>query len=83
MKQTKKKTNVFEIIFFIGYIIEKCEEGSGFWEKVPGMVIGNSHTVKGLKDGKSYQFRVKAENIYGVSEPLTGNKIIAKNPFGK
>ncbi|XP_052825204.1 twitchin isoform X2 [Octopus bimaculoides] len=64
-----------------GYILEKCEEGSNFWEKVPGLIAGTSHTVKGLKDGKSYQFRVKAENMYGVSEPLVSKKVVAKNPF--
>ncbi|XP_071104533.1 twitchin-like isoform X3 [Haliotis cracherodii] len=64
-----------------GYIIEKCEEGSTLWEKVPGLPTGTSHLVKGLKEGKTYQFRVKAENIYGTGEPLIGNKVLAKNPF--
>ncbi|XP_041366543.1 twitchin-like isoform X3 [Gigantopelta aegis] len=64
-----------------GYVVEKCEEGSTYWEKVPGMPTGTSHTVKGLQNGKTYQFRVKAENIYGVGEPLVGSKVLAKNPF--
>ncbi|XP_076471204.1 twitchin-like [Babylonia areolata] len=64
-----------------GYVVEKQEEGSNVWEKVPGIVSGTSHTVKGLKDGKGYKFRVKAENIYGTGEPLEGEKVIAKNPF--
>ncbi|ESO91796.1 hypothetical protein LOTGIDRAFT_91265, partial [Lottia gigantea] len=64
-----------------GYIVEKQEEGSNIWEKVPGMVTGTSHNVRGLKDGKHYTFRVKAENIYGTGEPLVGDKMLAKNPF--
>ena len=66
-----------------GYVIEKQEEGSNTWEKVPGLITDTSHTVKGLKEGKTYKFRVKAENLYGVSEPLEGNRVTAKNPFGQ
>ncbi|XP_059156398.1 twitchin-like isoform X4 [Physella acuta] len=64
-----------------GYVVEKCEEGSTFWEKVPGLVKDESIVAKGLKDGKNYKFRVKAENVYGVGEPLESQKITAKNPF--
>ena len=64
-------------------MIEKQEEGSNTWEKVPGLITDTSHTVKGLKEGKTYKFRVKAENLYGVSEPLEGNRVTAKNPFGQ
>ncbi|XP_021346443.1 twitchin-like isoform X8 [Mizuhopecten yessoensis] len=64
------------------YIVEKCEEGSTTWEKVPGIVKGTSHPIKGLKEGKKYKFRVKAENMYGVSEPLETTKpTLAKNPY--
>ncbi|KAL8579176.1 hypothetical protein ACOMHN_010760 [Nucella lapillus] len=64
-----------------GYILEKQEEGSNTWEKVPAMISDTSYTVKGLKEGKAYKFRVKAENMYGVSDPLEGAKVTAKNPF--
>jgi hypothetical protein len=66
-----------------GYVVEKQEEGTNRWEKVPGLVTGTSHTVKGLENGKQYKFRVKAENVYGVGEPLEGNRVTAKNPFGE
>lgn len=66
------------------YVVEKQEEGSTYWEKVPGVVSGNSLPVKGLTEGKKYKFRVKAENIYGAGEPLETEKpVLAKNPFGK
>jgi len=30
-------------------VVEKCEENSERWEKVPGVVSGTSHTVPDLK----------------------------------
>lgn len=40
--------------------------------------------VGGLHEGKEYQFRVKAVNAEGESEPLeTDTSIIAKNPYGE
>ena len=39
--------------------------------------------VTGLEPGKKYEFRVKAKNEEGESDPLDGeNPIIAKDPFG-
>ncbi|XP_064634017.1 twitchin-like isoform X9 [Lineus longissimus] len=64
-----------------GYVVEKLDPTTGMWERVPGVVNGTSHPVRDLVDGKKYQFRVKAENMYGTSEPLTTGEIIAKNPF--
>ncbi|XP_070200689.1 twitchin-like isoform X4 [Littorina saxatilis] len=64
-----------------GYIVEKQEDLTNTWEKCPGIITATNYTVKGLKDGKGYKFRVKAENLYGVSEPLEGSRVIAKNPF--
>lgn len=41
-------------------------------------------TVTGLEPGKKYEFRVKAVNEEGESEPLqTDGSILAKDPFGK
>ncbi|XP_052706840.1 twitchin-like isoform X1 [Crassostrea angulata] len=65
-----------------GYVVEKQEEGSSLWEKVTGIGSGTTMPVKGLKEGKKYKFRVKAENIYGAGEPLeTSKPTLAKNPF--
>ena len=72
------------VVVFEGYDVERCEDGSSFWEAVPGLVNGTSHVVKGLVDGTKYKFRVKAQNIYGTSEPVTTDKTtLAKNPFGE
>ncbi|CAF4536552.1 unnamed protein product [Rotaria sp. Silwood1] len=65
-----------------GYIIEKCPENSDKWEKVPGVFTQPKGTVKDLETNKKYKFRVKAENIYGISDPLeTTSSIIVKPPF--
>ncbi len=48
------------------------------------MVANNSIKVKDLEKGKKYKFRVKAENAFGVSEPIETDKaILAKDPYGK
>ena len=40
--------------------------------------------VTDLKEGHRYQFRIKAVNSEGVSQPLTADgEIIAKDPWGK
>ena len=68
----------------LGYIVEKCEDGSSFWEEAPGVVKGEKHVIKGLDKGKKYKFRVKAENPYGKSEPAeTEKSTLAKNPYGQ
>ncbi|KAF2885739.1 hypothetical protein ILUMI_20443 [Ignelater luminosus] len=64
-----------------GYIVEVSEYGSDSWRPVPGYCPKPSHTVRGLTEGKKYIFRVRAENIYGVSEPLEGKPVVAKSPF--
>jgi len=62
--------------------VEKCEEGTNLWEKVPGSPTGDSQVVKGLEPGKKYLFRVKAQNKLGLGEPcVIGKAVLAKNPY--
>ena len=66
------------------YVVEKCQDGFNFWEKVPGIVKDNTINVKELEKGKKYKFRVRAANMYGESDPAeTSKSILAKNPYGK
>lgn len=64
-----------------GYVVEKTEANYNMWKVVPGYCPKCEFTVKGLDEGKSYRFRVRAENMYGVSDPLEGKPVEAKNPF--
>jgi len=68
----------------LGYVIERKEVGDDYWTTLPDVVTGTAHKVKGLKKGKKYQFRVRAENLYGLGDPVdTEGSILAKNPYGK
>ena len=53
------------------------------WVKVAPHCLENICPVKGLEEGKQYEFRVAAENLHGQSEPLMiAEPITAKWPFG-
>ncbi|PAV56317.1 hypothetical protein WR25_15732 isoform E [Diploscapter pachys] len=62
------------------YIVEVQEGHSGQWKKI-GETKGTDFKVKDLKENGEYKFRVKAVNSQGESDPLTGDTIIAKNPY--
>lgn len=55
------------------------------WVKVAPHCLENSCPVRGLEEGKEYEFRVIAENLHGLSEPLTLTEgpVTAKWPFSK
>lgn len=65
------------------YQVEKFDKEQGRWVPV-GRTSANTTEldVRGLQEGHEYQFRVKAINDEGDSEPLdTDGSIIAKNPY--
>lgn len=66
-----------------GYVVEKLDPLTNNW--IPCGRADKDETefdVTGLQQGKPYQFRVKAVNAEGESEPLvTDGPIIAKNPY--
>ena len=64
------------------YIVERADAGTDKWVKVTSFVRSPEYDVRGLEEGKKYKFRVRAENIHGISEPLETDKdITAKHPF--
>ncbi|GIY50159.1 twitchin [Caerostris extrusa] len=65
-----------------GYQVEKCEVGVERWTPVSSFCPTTSCVARNLDEGKQYRFRVRAENMHGVSEPLEGKPVYAKNPFG-
>ncbi|OZC09937.1 hypothetical protein X798_03043 [Onchocerca flexuosa] len=64
-----------------GYRIEYQEADTPNWVRVIEAVGGTTYTVRGLDHGKQYRFRVRAENVMGLSEPLVGAPVVAKDPF--
>ncbi|CAG5115700.1 unnamed protein product [Candidula unifasciata] len=64
------------------YIVEKQDKATGKWEPVSKFVRGTKYEVLGLLEGHEYNFRVSAENEYGVGEPLeTVLSVVAQHPF--
>lgn len=65
------------------YQVEKLDSKTGRWVPV-GRTDGNETEmdIKGLQEGHDYNFRVRAINDEGESEPLeTDASITAKNPY--
>lgn len=51
-----------------GYLIDALEKGQNKWVKCATVRTMN-HTIKSLREGAEYFFRVRAENHAGLSEP--------------
>ena len=67
-----------------GYIVEKMEKDGDLYERVtPSLVPSLTYVVTDLKEDVEYQFRVRAENAAGVSEPSRSSQLInAADPIG-
>lgn len=68
----------------MGYIIEKLAKGKERWERCNDYLVPLlTYTVKGLEEGKEYQFRARAENAAGISEPSRITPFVkAVDPIG-
>lgn len=69
----------------INYIVDKRETSRANWAQVTSKISAQQtdYSVEKLIEGREYQFRIHAENKYGVGDPILTNPIVAKNPFGK
>lgn len=66
-----------------GYIVEQKDAHTGEWKKVMETPDTNA-SIKGLKEGEMYQFRVKAVNKAGPGQPSDpSDRQVAKPRFGK
>lgn len=65
-----------------GFLVEYQEEGEKEWDEWKTVSIPESH-VTGLEDGKTYRFRVRAENAIGLSRPDTTVPILCQEKLGE
>lgn len=64
-----------------GFLVEYQEEGAKDWEEWKTVSIPETH-VTGLEEGKTYRFRVRAENAIGLSRPDTTVPILCQEKLG-
>lgn len=65
------------------YVVEKCDVSRGDWVTALSSCGKAGCRIGKLIPGKEYVFRVRAENRFGISDPLTSERMVAKFPFGK
>lgn len=67
------------------YIVDKRETSRANWAQVSAKFKGENLelNVEKLIEGHEYQFRIRAENTWGVGDPIITNPVIAKNPFSE
>lgn len=67
------------------YIVDKRETSRATWAQVCAKFKGDilEFNVEKLIEGREYQFRIRAENMWGVGEAFITNPVIAKNPFSE
>uniref|UniRef100_A0A1I8J9R7 non-specific serine/threonine protein kinase n=1 Tax=Macrostomum lignano TaxID=282301 RepID=A0A1I8J9R7_9PLAT len=62
------------------YIVEKQDSKTGEWKPLSKFVRRTEYEAFGLEEGKPVKFRVRAENQYGVSEPLELETSVVPQP---
>lgn len=63
------------------YSVEKRDTSQANWKMVCSSVVRATFKIPNLVKGSQYQFRVRAENKYGVSPALNSSDIIAEDQF--
>uniref|UniRef100_H2YFD1 Titin n=1 Tax=Ciona savignyi TaxID=51511 RepID=H2YFD1_CIOSA len=63
------------------YVIERRETSRPTWAMVSGSAQGTELAVQKLIQNHEYEFRISAENKYGIGQSLVTEPIIVKNPF--
>nr|XP_046189939.1 titin-like [Oncorhynchus gorbuscha] len=65
------------------YVVEKRDTTTTSWKTVSSTVARTSIKVPRLTQGTEYQFRIAAENRYGVSHAVESASVVAQYPFEK
>lgn len=76
--QPPKLTNGGTII---AYMIELYELNSKDWVTLTKSCQGNGYKARNLQPNTSYQFRIRAENIFGRSKPGNLSEIVQTSSF--
>ena len=64
------------------YTVERRERFMKTWTMESNSVMNTTYTVTRLQENTAYEFRVSAENMYGVGEPLEGEEsVVCKSPY--
>jgi len=63
------------------YSVEKRETSQANWKMVCSSVVRATFKIPNLVKGTQYQFRVRAENKFGVSQSLTSSEIVAQHQY--
>ncbi|NXT26686.1 TITIN protein, partial [Syrrhaptes paradoxus] len=63
------------------YIIEKKDAHRDLWMPVTSATIKTTCKIPKLLEGREYQIRIYAENLYGISDPLISDEMKAKDRF--
>lgn len=69
----------------MGYVLEMMMKGDENFTRCNDFLVPVlSYTVRNLREGKQYQFRVRAENAAGVSDPSRSTPMVkATDAVGK
>lgn len=65
------------------YIVLKRETSTAVWSEVSATVARTMIKVMKLTTGEEYQFRIKAENRFGISDHIDSACIVVKLPYSK
>uniref|UniRef100_A0A674JYI5 Titin n=1 Tax=Terrapene triunguis TaxID=2587831 RepID=A0A674JYI5_9SAUR len=65
------------------YIVLKRETSTAAWSEVSATVARSIIKVMKLTTGEEYQFRIKAENRFGISDHIDSQCVTVKLPYSK
>lgn len=65
------------------YIVLKRETSTAAWSEVSAAAARSLIKVMKLTTGEEYQFRIKAENRYGISDHIDSTCVTVKLPYSK
>lgn len=63
------------------YVVEKCDVSRGDWVTAVSSCGKTGCRLGKLVPGREYAFRIRAENRFGISDPIQSDRMVAKFPF--